>query len=504
MHHLILLLVVFNLLLVFAARIAYSIIWVPWIIARHFHKQGIRGPSYRPIKGNAEEIRSMFAEVQSKPMALCHDTLQRVCPFYHRWSPMYGKTVLYWHGSKPRLVISDPDIIKEVLLKTGEWFERMDTNPSVKQFFGKGILTSKGESWATHRMIANQAFKVEQVKSWIPEIIDSTKLMFYKWENENRGDGEFEIEVNRDVHDLSADIISRVAFGSSYQEGKEIFELQEQHCKLVFLASRSVYIPGFRFLPTKKNRERKRLEKKTRELIRVLIEDSHKALKNSDNLLSLLISSHKSFNNETQTLGLDEIIDDCKNFYMAGKETNANSISWALFLLGLNQEWQSKAREEVLRVLGPHTPPTAETLSDLKFASLIIQETLRLYAMPGSIVRQASKRVKLGNIDVPAGTQLYLSITALHHDTELWGEDALEFNPMRFTEPRKHSASYFPFGLGPYNCVGQNLALIEMKIVLAMILQRYSFALSPTYAHGPILLMGVSPQYGMQIVFRRL
>lgn len=136
--------------------------------------------------------------------------------------------------------------------------------------------------------------------------------------------------------------------------------------------------------------------------------------------------------------------------------------------------------------------------------SLILQETLRLYPLTGALVRQATKRVKLGDIDIPAGTQLYLAMTAVHRDTELWGEDALEFNPMRFTEPRKHSASYFPFGLGLYYCVGQGLALTEMKVALAMILQRYSFAVSPTYTHGPRLLMSLSPQYGIQVVFRRL
>ncbi|KAK7321746.1 hypothetical protein VNO77_32650 [Canavalia gladiata] len=504
MHH-IPLFVILVLLLVLAARVLYSIIWVPWVIARHFRKQGIRGPSYRLIKGNADEIRNMYKEVQSKPMELCHDIIERVCPFYHRWSRMYGKTVLYWHGWRPKLVISDPDIIKEILLKTGEWFERIDPNPSVKQFFGEGILMLKGEKWGVHRAIANQAFKLERIKSWIPEIIDSTKTMFYKWEDENKGVDEFEIEVSKDLEDLASDIISKVAFGSSYEEGKMIFELQDQHYHLVSLATRSVYFPGFRFLPTKKNRERKRLEKKTCELIRAIIENStHETEQNSENLLSLLMSSHKFINNETQRLKLKEIIDDCKNFYMAGKETSATSLSWALLLLGINQEWQSQAREEVLGVLGPNTPPTIETLSDLKLVSLILQETLRLYPNPGALVRQATKRVKLGNFEIPAGTHLYLSITAVHHNTKLWGEDALEFNPMRFCEPRKLSAPYFPFGLGPLFCVGQNLALVEMKIVLAMILQRYSFVVSPTYAHGPMLLMTVSPQYGMQIVFRRL
>jgi len=115
------------------------------------------------------------------------------------------------------------------------------------------------------------------------------------------------------------------------------------------------------------NRERKTLEKKTYESIKALIEEGHKAKQSSKNLLSMLMSSH-----ETQKLSLDEIVDDYKSFYMAGKETSATSLGWALFLLGLNQEWQSKAREEVLRILGPNTLPTSEILSELKLVSLYL------------------------------------------------------------------------------------------------------------------------------------
>ena len=95
--------------------------------------------------------------------------------------------------------------------------------------------------------------KMYLYQCWIPQIIDSTKTMFYKWEDENKGVDEFEIEVSKDLHDLTSDIISKVAFGSNYEEGKGIFDLLEQHYHLVSLASRSVYLPGFRYISYGKN-----------------------------------------------------------------------------------------------------------------------------------------------------------------------------------------------------------------------------------------------------------
>lgn len=135
---------------------------------------------------------------------------------------------------------------------------------------------------------------------------------------------------------------------------------------------------------------------------------------------------------------------------------------------------------------------------------MIFNETLRLYPPAVMMMRQASEKVKLGGrLDILAGTQLFLAMTAVHHDVRIWGEDANEFNPMRFTEPRDHLASFFPFGLGPRVCVGQNLAMVEAKIVLAMVVRQYSFVVSPSYVHAPMQSMTLQPQYGAQIIFSK-
>lgn len=139
---------------------------------------------------------------------------------------------------------------------------------------------------------------------------------------------------------------------------------------------------------------------------------------------------------------------------------------------------------------------------------MILNESLRLYPPAVATIRRAKADVDLGGYRIPRGTELLVPILAVHHDQGLWGRDAAEFNPARFADgvarAARHPMAFIPFGLGVRTCIGQNLALLQAKLALAVLLQRFSFQLSPAYRHAPTVLMLLYPQHGAPVVFRRL
>lgn len=137
---------------------------------------------------------------------------------------------------------------------------------------------------------------------------------------------------------------------------------------------------------------------------------------------------------------------------------------------------------------------------------MIFQEVLRLYPAL-TLMRSTVKTTKLGDMTIPAGVQIFVPIYIAHRDPQVWGDDALIFNPNRFSEGVSKAAKeplYFPFGWGPRMCIGNNFGMAEAKLVLSQILQRFWFKLSPSYVHAPQAILVMKPQYGAQIILNKL
>ncbi|PIA45518.1 hypothetical protein AQUCO_01600002v1, partial [Aquilegia coerulea] len=491
-------------------------LWLkPMKMKKYLKKQGIDGPSYKFFYGNLKESEMMKMKARSKPMELSHCIVPRLLPFQNQAVKTYGKMFVSWNGPTPRVNIMDPTLIKEILSTKFCDYTRAKSNPLV-QLLAKGVVSYEGDKWVKHRRILNQAFHQEKLKMMLPAFYTCCSELIEEWEK-LVSKKTCEVDVWPYLQNLAADVISRTAFGSSYEEGRRIFELQTEQMQLALETSRSVYIPGFRYVPTKRNQRMKEIYNEVCNLLRVMIKKREQAMKSgeasSDDLLGILMESNfkeqKDDGNSRKTvcMTIDEVVEECKLFYFAGQETTSTLLVWTMIVLCMNPEWQEKAREEVMRVFGQKTPDF-ECLNHLKVVTMIFNEVLRLYPPVVMLIRATYKTIELGNIRLPPDVELVLPILLVHHDRELWGEDAEEFNPERFSEgvskATNNQVSFFPFSWGPKICIGQNFALVEAKMALAMILQKFSFELSPTYAHSPCTFIILQPQYGAPLVLRKL
>ncbi|KAG4975943.1 hypothetical protein JHK84_035702 [Glycine max] len=485
------LLVIFVTVLLKVAYDTISCYWLtPMRIRKIMERQGVHGPKPRFLIGNIIDMTSLVSRAVSQDMkTINHDIVGRLLPHFVAWSNQYGKRFLYWNGTEPRLCLTDTEMIKEFLSKYSttsgkSWQQQQGT----KHFIGRGLLMANGEEWRHQRHMVAPAFMGDRLKSYAGHMVECTKDMLQSLQNALEV-GQSEVEIGECFTELTADIISRTEFGTSYQKGKQIFYLLTQLQSRVAQATRHLFFPGSRFFPSKYNREIKSMKMEVERLLMEIIESRKDCVEmgrsNSygNDLLGILLDEIKK---EGGTLNLQLVMDECKTFFFAGHETTALLLTWTAMLLASNPHWQDKVRAEV------------------KELHMVINESMRLYPPATLLPRMAFKDIELGDLHIPKGLSIWIPVLAIHHSEELWGKDANEFNPERFASRSFMPGRFIPFASGPRNCVGQTFAIMEAKIILAMLISRFSFTISENYRHAPVVVLTIKPKYGVQVCLKPL
>ncbi|VFR02336.1 unnamed protein product [Cuscuta campestris] len=282
----------FLLAVAFLASIFFfsSLLWgaLDWVwfkprrLERVLKQQGLKGNPYRVLSGDMKDLATMIRDATSKPMNLSdHYTPTRLIPFYLHLINKYGRNCYVWMGPRPMVLITDPGLIKEVLNKP-YLFQKPRTNPLVGKLV-QGLASYEKDQWEKHRsrfwtlcMLYVQRHVYgrllwESAMLMQPAFLLSCGEMVKKWEEIVSQKQSCELDVWPDLEGLTSDVISRTAFGSSYEEGRMIFELQKEQAMHVMEVLRQVYVPGWRFLPTKRNKRMNAIEKEVKSLIRDII-----------------------------------------------------------------------------------------------------------------------------------------------------------------------------------------------------------------------------------------
>ncbi|KAJ4833615.1 hypothetical protein Tsubulata_022465 [Turnera subulata] len=309
------------LILYALTRLAYTTWLRPQRLEKLLRQQGIKGRPYKFLHGDVKEMAKMLEKAMSKPITLNHQIIGRVMPFFHEMVQNYGKISLGWMKTTPMLVIADAELVRLLLTdKSGRIVKPPSSSNPLVRLLHRGVESLEGEAWATRRRFITPAFQYEKLK----------KLVSHQ--------GSFELDVAPEFQVLAGDVIAKTAFGSSYEEGKKIFKLQNEQATLVLEAFYSFYFPGLRFMPTKKNKRRYSIDTQIKTTLRNIIHMKEQALRNGDSdnandLLSLLLRLKAQADNE---LTIEDVIEECKLFYFAGQETTANLLTWTLVDLLLN------------------------------------------------------------------------------------------------------------------------------------------------------------------------
>lgn len=366
----------------------------------------------------------------------------------------------------------------------------------LQEALGEGLLTSQGDLWRQQRKLAQPAFHKQRIGALVSPMIAAVQDLVDRWSGfARRGEA---IDAVEEMRRVAMDTMGRTVFSIPLFSGTS--ELSAALIESVVTTNEQFWslVPIPRWLPTAKNRRWKRLMTTINTGVHDMIEQRWRDPTDRGDILSAYMSSR----NEQTGEGMSDqhLRDEVMTLLIAGHDSTAQSLCWALYLLARYPDAQAQLRAELDEVLAGRTP-TTEDLPRLAYTTRVLHEAMRLYPPAWLLVRSPTEDDIIDDCLVPARSVVLSSPYATHRRPDLW-EDPERFDPDRFTAERsagRPKYAYFPFAGGGRQCIGNTFAMQEMQLVLAMVFQRYQLRLLPGHPVEVHAALTLRPRHGVRI-----
>lgn len=396
-----------------------------------------------------------------------------------QWLRRQGPTLRFKIPGAVYIASADPEVMRHVLLGNADnYVKDIRSMAPFLDLLGQGLLSSDGPLWKRQRAVLARAFRIDALKNVADVTRRAVERASQTLDEHARG-GEA-LDVGALFRRLTLQVIAEATLSMTPEESDEV--LPRLYEPLVAEANKRVWNPLRAHLPIP---ARFHYERSVRELNAVLTGkiEARRRLRLAEpgqrpvDMLDMLLASYEG---EPWTPEVARLLgDELKTMLFAGHDTSSAMLTWTLHALTRHPECLARLRAAADEAFVGEAMPDYETLKRLDYAGACLKEALRLYNIVPIVTRKALGEDRFGEYTVPAGCLVMLHLQALHKDPRQWPEPE-QFRPQRFLDESASTAwRWLPFINGPRSCVGQHFSLLEAKIVLSLLAQRFDFTPAP-------------------------
>ena len=417
-------------------------------------------------------------------------------PIGYMWTlhRRYGEIAAFTKGDRGMVFAFGP-VYNQLLLTNPAQFHVTGItvsgpSESAQHRLGFGLLSMNNEQLREHRRMLSPPFHARVIGTYRDSIVRITNELLEQWQPEQR------LDLAAEMKKYTLLVASKILFGiDDVAEAQELGGMMARWLEMnSSLGVRLWLVDG----PGTPYRRMLRFAEDLEKRLLKLLDQKRLSAADGHDVLSILIQAHDQ---EGMTITDTELIGHANILFNAGHETSSNALTWTLFLLSQHPRVSNDLLDELTNVLHGE-PPALEQFSKLPLLERVIKESMRILPPAVYNSRKSVEAFMLGPYEMPAGSTVAFSHYVTHHSAQIFPEPE-KFIPDRWLEVQPTAYEYLPFSAGPHQCIGASFAMLELKVALAMILQRYRLDLVPGARIDRKVAVTFSPRHGMPVTIKR-